>query len=182
MKTVGIFCVDLNVAETSYDDHDKSGVVKPSCPSSIIDTKGSYKRILVRKSYGRGAGSPMICSSQYEKDGALCYDHCDKRYDGVGSVCCQYFPSSQPISCAVGCSITPNDCTTMITEMFAALTSTSMGTVRLKIVLSLIQAMTDNLIDSATKNDGISVAGNISILSNTFAETIVSDVAKKGDP
>jgi len=161
LKTVGIFCVGSN---------------------NLADLKISYDRIFVRKSYGRGAGSPMVCSSQYEKSGALCYDYCDKRYYGVGPVCWQYCPSSQPISCfGFGCSITSADCTTIIIDMFATVTSAAMNILRLKIVRSLIETITNNLIDSATKNDWISVAGNMSILSNTFAETIVSDVSKNCD-
>jgi hypothetical protein len=184
MKTVGIFCIDSNAVESSYDDDDKSNIAKApcsSCPNNVTDSKSSYQHIFIRKSYGRGFGSPMVCSSQYEQNGALCYNYCDKRYFGVGPVCWQYCPSSQPTSCTVGCSITSSDCTIIIIEMFTALISASMDILRLKVVRSLIEAITNNLIISATKNDWISVAKNMSILSNAFAEAIVSDVSKNCD-
>jgi hypothetical protein len=184
MKTVGIFCVDSNVAESSYDDDDKSEVAKPSCsscPSSLTDSESSYGRIFIRKSYGRGAGSSMICSSQYEQNGALCYNYCDKRYYGFGPVCWQYCPTSQPTSCGFGCSITSSDCTKIIIEMVVAVTGAAMSILRLNIIQSLLNTITDNLIGGAMKNDWVSVAGNMSILTNTFAATIVSDVTKKCD-
>lgn len=160
MKAVGIFCVGSN---------------------DVVDLNSSYNSIFIRKSYGRGVGSPMVCSSQYEQDGALCYDYCDKRYYGVGPVCWQYCPLSQPTSCGFGCSITPADCAEIIIDMVTAVVGASMTILRLKIARSLIETITNNLIDSATKNDWISVAGNMSILSNTFAKTIIPDVSKKCD-
>ena len=160
LTAVGIFCVGSN---------------------DLADLKTSYDIIFVRKSYGRGAGSPMVCSSQYEQDGALCYDYCDKRYYGVGPVCWQYCPSSQPTSCGFGCSITSADCTKTIIDMFLALTSAAMGIMRLKIVRSLIETIINNSIGSAANNDWISVTGNMSTLSNSFAEKIVSDVSKNCD-
>ncbi len=183
LTAVGIFCVGLSVAESLYDNNNKIEVVKQpcsSCSNSSNNSKSSYKGIFVRKSYGRGVGSPMICSSQYEQNGALCYDYCDKKYYGKGPVCWQYCPLSQPFYClGIGCSITSSDCAKIIIDMVEAVTGAAMSILRLKIVRSLIQEITDKLIDSANKNDWTSVAGNMSILSNTFADTILTDVSKK---
>jgi hypothetical protein len=176
MTAVGIFCVGSNAAESSYDDNNKSQVVKRLC-SSCSNT--SYKRIFIRKSYGRGFGVPMICSSQYEQNGALCYDYCDKKYYGIGPVCWQYCPLSQPVYClGIGCTITSIDCAKVIIEMVAVVTAVAMNIIRLKIVNSFINEITANLTDSATKSDWKSVSGNMSILSNTFADTILTDVSK----
>jgi hypothetical protein len=70
------------------------------------------------------------------------------------------------------------DCTKIISEMVAVMTDTSMSILRFTIVQFLIKAITDSLIRNATQNDWISVSGNMSILSNIFAETIVSDISK----
>jgi len=159
---------------------DKSGLLcYPECRDGYVGIGPVCWKF--PKSYGRGIGSPMICSSQYEQSGALCYDYCDKRYFGVGPVCWQYCPPSQPTSCGVGCSITSSDCIEIIIDMFTALISILMDILRLKVVRSLIETITNNLIISATKNDWTSVAGNMSILSNAFAEAIVSDVSKTCD-
>jgi hypothetical protein len=65
--------------------------------------------------------------------------------------------------------------------MVEAVTGAAMSILRHKIVRSLIEEITAKLIDSANKNDWTSVAGNMSILSNTFADTILTDVSKKCD-
>jgi hypothetical protein len=62
-----VFCVG------SDDDYDKSEEVKP------FFSKESYKRIIIRKSHDRGAGSTMICSSQYKQNGSVCCDYYDKK-------------------------------------------------------------------------------------------------------
>ena len=49
-------------------------------------------RILDRPSYGRGAGSPLGCGNNKERDGALCYPLCKTGYNGVGPVCWQRCP------------------------------------------------------------------------------------------
>ena len=41
----------------------------------------------VKKSYGRTAGKPMICQSDEEQNGGLCYPFCRNEHYGVGPVC-----------------------------------------------------------------------------------------------
>ena len=48
---------------------------------------------IVKDSYGRGAGIPMGCGSDEDKDGALCYPKCNEGYHGVGPVCWQECPT-----------------------------------------------------------------------------------------
>lgn len=38
-------------------------------------------------SYGRGAGTPMVCGPNEEYDAGLCYQPCNPGYNGVGPVC-----------------------------------------------------------------------------------------------
>lgn len=49
---------------------------------------------LVKDSYGRGVGKPLICGADEEQDGALCYPKCKDGYKGVGPVCWQQCPAS----------------------------------------------------------------------------------------
>jgi len=47
-----------------------------------------------RQSYGRGVGVPLsTCSSNQQKNGALCYPECKSGYGGAGPVCWQSCPS-----------------------------------------------------------------------------------------
>ena len=48
---------------------------------------------LVKDSYGRGAGIPLVCGPNEEQNGALCYPKCRAGYDGVGPVCWQTCPA-----------------------------------------------------------------------------------------
>ena len=50
-------------------------------------------KIIKRDSRGRGAGKPMGCASNEERDAALCYRKCKSGYNGVGPVCWQKCPS-----------------------------------------------------------------------------------------
>lgn len=45
-----------------------------------------------KKSYGRGVGKPMVCSSKQNKDAGLCYKKCKSGYKGRGPVCWQKCP------------------------------------------------------------------------------------------
>jgi len=55
---------------------------------------------VAKKSYGRGAGVSMVCSSKYDQSGALCYPACPSSTDGVGPVCWGQCSSSFPVECA----------------------------------------------------------------------------------
>jgi hypothetical protein len=44
------------------------------------------------KSYGRSAGTPMVCADGKDTDGGLCYQKCSDGYKGVGPVCWQKCP------------------------------------------------------------------------------------------
>ena len=47
-----------------------------------------------KKAYGRTAGEPLSsCPADHEKDGALCYPHCQEGYSGVGPICWQNCPA-----------------------------------------------------------------------------------------
>lgn len=81
-------------------------VCSPICPGGMTDIGVSCQK----RSYGRGAGTAMDCRSGLEKDGALCYPKCKPGYHGVGPVCWQDCPSTQPVNCGAGCATTSANC------------------------------------------------------------------------
>jgi len=73
-------------------------VCSPDCPDGTIDAGATC----TKKSYGRGAGYPMICSSGLDQSGALCYPPCKTYYSGNGPVCWPACPSTNN-SCGALC-------------------------------------------------------------------------------
>lgn len=60
------------------------------CPKGYKNDGATCRKpvnIVKRQSKGRGAGKPMGCAGNQEKDGALCYTKCKNGYNGVGPVC-----------------------------------------------------------------------------------------------
>ncbi|MCE7988580.1 MAG: tandem-95 repeat protein [Caldilinea sp. CFX5] len=60
------------------------------CPSGYIDDGSTCRRDAIfffKPSYGRGAGSPMVCAANQEAQGGLCYPRCAPTHYGVGPVC-----------------------------------------------------------------------------------------------
>lgn len=67
-----------------------------ACPAGYKDDGALCRKDAViqpKPSYGRGAGSPLVCGADKEQDGALCYPKCQTGYNGVGPVCWQVCPS-----------------------------------------------------------------------------------------
>ena len=58
-------------------------VCSPDCQDGMTDIGVSC----AKGSYGRGAGTPLVCASGLEEDAALCYPSCKSGYHGVGPVC-----------------------------------------------------------------------------------------------
>jgi hypothetical protein len=63
-----------------------------------------------KKSKGRGVGKPMKCKHGQAYDAGLCYKTCKENYHGVGPVCWQDCPSTQPVNCGAGCATNANQC------------------------------------------------------------------------
>jgi hypothetical protein len=59
----------------------------------VVYQKVSSMFRIVKNSYGRGAGIPMVCGPDEEQNGALCYPKCRAGYTGVGPVCWQACPA-----------------------------------------------------------------------------------------
>ncbi len=97
-------------------------VCSPDCPADFGADIGVS---CTKKSYGRGAGSPMICEAGLVEDAGLCYPPCQSGFHLVGPVCWQDCSDGwQP--CGAGCSKNSDpilgveapwrDCATTITD------------------------------------------------------------------
>lgn len=65
------------------------------CPEGFTNDGATCRKnahIISRDSYGRGAGSPLECASNEDRDGALCYPKCKSGFNGQGPVCWQTCP------------------------------------------------------------------------------------------
>ena len=55
-----------------------------ACPDGYTDTGALCQK---GDAYGRGAGTPLGCGDDEDKDGALCYPRCRDGYSGKGPMC-----------------------------------------------------------------------------------------------
>jgi hypothetical protein len=93
-------------------------VCSPRCPPGMTDIGISCQK----KSKGRGVGKPMKCKEGEAYDAGLCYKPCKENYHGVGPVCWQDCPSTQPVNCGAGCATHANQCADKtIKQVFAPL-------------------------------------------------------------
>ena len=77
--------------------------------------------IYIKKSYTRGVGEPMVCSSEYEHNSGLCYDPCKNGFVGVGPVCwSQCDNTDYTLDCGVICTENDKQCAQFITGTSAA--------------------------------------------------------------
>lgn len=81
-------------------------VCSPRCPSGMTDIGISCQK----QSKGRGVGKPMKCRDGEAYDAGLCYKPCRESYHGVGPICWQDCPSTQPANCGAGCAISSGQC------------------------------------------------------------------------
>ncbi|MEE9914104.1 MAG: hypothetical protein K4571_20515 [Deltaproteobacteria bacterium] len=81
-------------------------VCSPRCPSGMTDIGISCQK----QSRGRGVGKPMQCKEGQAYDAGLCYTPCRDHYHGVGPVCWQDCPDTQPVNCGAGCATHKSQC------------------------------------------------------------------------
>jgi len=90
------------------------GCVK--CPAGM-DTRGCLcatpGAVIAKKSYGRGAGVPMICAAGLQEQAGLCYTPCPANYDGQGPVCWGKCPAGA-FECGVICLDNKQECTSQM--------------------------------------------------------------------
>lgn len=85
----------------------------PSVPSGYNGLSGLD---LVKKSYGRGVGSPMICAAGKQYDAGLCYKSCKSGHNGVGPICWMTCPGTKT-ECGAGCADSGISCITNTAQM-----------------------------------------------------------------
>ncbi|MEY4928088.1 MAG: hypothetical protein RI894_2524, partial [Bacteroidota bacterium] len=76
-------------------------ICSPVCPPGMTDTGFG---VCTKNSYPRTAGTPMVCANGRDEDAGLCYTSCRPGYHGVGPVCWQSCPATQPFDCVSGCA------------------------------------------------------------------------------
>lgn len=81
-------------------------VCSPRCPSGMTDIGISCQK----QAKGRGVGKPMKCREGQAYDAGLCYTPCKENYHGVGPVCWQDCPDTQPVNCGAGCAQRSGQC------------------------------------------------------------------------
>eukprot|EP00013_Stygamoeba_regulata_P011952 CAMPEP_0177670978 /NCGR_PEP_ID=MMETSP0447-20121125/24410_1 /TAXON_ID=0 /ORGANISM="Stygamoeba regulata, Strain BSH-02190019" /LENGTH=269 /DNA_ID=CAMNT_0019178243 /DNA_START=54 /DNA_END=863 /DNA_ORIENTATION=- len=76
--------------------------------------------VFAKKSYGRGAGVPMVCAEGLQEDAGLCYPPCPSdKYKGVGPVCWASCPAGA-FECGVICLDNSGECTTQMLSLSKA--------------------------------------------------------------
>lgn len=86
------------------------------CSPNCIDGMRDDGAFCAKKSYGRGAGTPLKCASGLQQDGALCYPGCKGGFHGVGPVCWQNCPSGK-VNCGAGCAESGMTCASQTANM-----------------------------------------------------------------
>lgn len=71
----------------------------------------------LKKSYGRGAGTPMHCKKDQVEDAGLCYKPCAANFHGVGPVCWQECAGDFTDDCAAMCVKNTGACVANILEI-----------------------------------------------------------------
>lgn len=77
--------------------------------------------IYAKKTYGRGIGTIPKCSPDLIYDGGLCYNSCNKTYEGVGPLCWKTCSDKLPISCGAGCAISRTICMNTILNQITSI-------------------------------------------------------------
>lgn len=80
-------------------------ICSPDCPSGWTDIGVSCQK----GSYGRTAGTPLICTADQQEDAGLCYTHCSDGYTGIGPVCWGSCPAGMA-GCGAMCVGSSEEC------------------------------------------------------------------------
>lgn len=182
ITSLGFACIDVQKSVGSCPWYDKCGILKRSCsicPDNYTNLGCLCGRFYLRHSYGRGVGSALICSKEYEQDGALCYEPCRKFYNGVGPVCWQECPSTQPYRCFAGCSATKQECHLALVNMIQSVVGASVTLLNVIVGVPFVDLTTFDILANAAKGDWFSVAKLMSTLAKNLADKLLPDLAKK---
>jgi len=122
----GAFCQPNTVwgDNSACPASDKCGLISAKgcvvCPAGMVDngclcsTPGS---LFAKQTYGRGVGTPMVCSPELQYDAGLCYPECGPDSNGVGPVCWSYCPGNAPYTCGAICTTDEDVCKSTVDEL-----------------------------------------------------------------
>lgn len=101
MEKDGALC--YKTCDSGYSG--KGPVCWQNCDDGFTDDGATCRRDngFIKDTYQRDVGSPMVCSSNQEQQGALCYDKCRTNYTGVLNVCWENCPSGYTDT-GIGCT------------------------------------------------------------------------------
>lgn len=83
---------------------------------ALCRKEGSIETV-AKRSYGRGAGYPLGCTSDEEYDAALCYTPCTNGWNGIGPVCWENCEASLPTDGGAICCTNSDVCKQTILDM-----------------------------------------------------------------
>lgn len=112
----------LDTASCPPDMYRKGAFCYSECRPGFTNTGLTCYRgpdTIAKKSYGRGAGSPMQCKAGEDEDAALCYPPCRTGLHGVGPVCWENCPSGRK-DCGLGCALSTKECVKNTASMVIA--------------------------------------------------------------
>ena len=141
-------------------------ICSPKCPSGMTDIGISCQK----KSYGRGVGKPMQCKKGQDYDAGLCYKQCKKNYRGVGPVCWQRCPDTQPFSCGAGCAASEGQCAGQTLSQVLA---------PVELAMNVAGAMTTGGISNATVSSAKASARIAARASKKTGKAIAKETVKK---
>ncbi len=183
ITSFGFVCVDISLAKHhSCPWYDKCGLARSSCrscPMNYTKIGCLCGRLHLRSSYGRGVGYSLTCSNSYERGGPLCYPKCDKGYHGIGPVCRQTCPSTQPYSCFTGCSKTKELCKDKFKAIIQSIIVSSITILNVIIGIPLVSLKTLDILADAAKGHWVPVAKNILTLAEQLTYGILPFFRKK---
>jgi F5/8 type C domain len=93
------------------------------CPAGYANDGCTCRRdpySFAKASYGRTAGTPMICPAGQQMDAGLCYPSCASGYKGVGPVCWGECKGDYPVACGAGCAKSSDACATAVIKQVTA--------------------------------------------------------------
>jgi hypothetical protein len=83
---------------------------------ALCRKNGSIETV-VKKSYGRGAGTPLTCAAGLQEDAGLCYPVCKGGFYGVGPVCWESCPQVMPSDGGAVCCTNGTVCSEKIRDL-----------------------------------------------------------------
>ncbi|CAF1431019.1 unnamed protein product, partial [Didymodactylos carnosus] len=99
-------------------------------------------------------------------------------YNGVGPVCWQYCPDTQPLACLAGCAKTEKDCKTAVINMIQSVAGASLNLLQIVLGTPLFNLFAVDIMANAVKEDWSTVAKDIGRIALSFVDKILPELIK----